>query len=59
MQLNTINDLNAMDSSKHLDPLGIFPGAGGGGGDRQDLENQVTVCSLSSLRVQDIIFGIL
>ena len=42
MQLNTINDLNAMDSSKHLDPLGIFPG---GGGDRQDLENQVTRCS--------------
>ena len=35
-QLNTISDMNVIESSKHLDPLGIFPG-----GDRTDSENQV------------------
>ena len=35
-QLNTISDMNVIESSKHLDPLGIFPG-----GDRADSENQV------------------
>ena len=36
-QLNTISDLNVLESSKHLDPLGNFVE----GGDKQDIENQV------------------
>ena len=35
-QLNTITDMNVLETSKHLDPLGIFPG-----GDRTDMESQV------------------
>ena len=36
--LNTITDANAFESSKHLDPLGIFTA-----GDRTDFENQVSM----------------
>ncbi len=35
-QLNTISDMNLLESSKHLDPLGIFAA-----GEKSDLENQV------------------
>ena len=31
-----ITDMNVLETSKHLDPLGIFPG-----GDRTDMESQV------------------
>ena len=34
--LNTITDASALESSKHLDPLGIFSA-----GERTDFENQV------------------
>ena len=35
-QLNTISDMNLLESSKHLDPLGIFAA-----GEKSDSENQV------------------
>ena len=34
--LNTITDANVLESSKHLDPLGIFSA-----GEKTDFENQV------------------
>ena len=37
-QLNTISDINLLESSRHLDPLGIFPL-----GEKADLENQVAI----------------
>ena len=46
-QLNTISDMNILESSKHLDPLVIFPG-----GDRPDMENQVNINSPKSLNAK-------
>ena len=43
-QLNTISDLNAIESPRHLDPLGNLQGV-----DRQDMENQVNIASVPSL----------
>ena len=49
--LNTISDSNVLESTKHLDPLGIFSG-----GEKADFENQVGHGTKHFFRIISVFF---